>query len=402
MRRALTILAVLIVLLGVAGAVYFFFFYHAPATVVVGTSGGTTLPSSGQASTTGQSSGTGVVPPTTNSPVTVSPRLVEISSGPVVPGIVVVDTKTNIAGTSTVAVVRYIDRQSGNVYGYTTQNTTATRTSNKTVPGIQSAAWLPDGSRAFVRYLTGTDAATINTYALSENGLGGFFLNQNLADIAVSSSSVLTLASGVNGSLGLLARSDGSNSTTVFSSPLSALRVSFAGKGQYLAFTKPSSLLAGDAFLVDSTGRFSRIAGPLAGLVALASPSGKWVLVSSAGVGAMQMELVNTATGDVLPLPVATIADKCVWTLNESAIYCGVPVNPLTNASYPDDWYQGAVSFADRIWKINVSGRYAELVLDFTKETKGSLDATALALDPANTTLVFLNKNDGSLWSFQL
>lgn len=404
MQRALTILAIVIVLTGIAGAVYYFYFFRHSATVTVSQSGGATLPSVGQASTVGQQSTT-TLPATsgaTSGPVLVSPRLVEISSGPIVPGMVVVDTKLDVAGTSTVAVVTFINRQSGNVYSYTAGTNTLTRTSNKTVPGIQSAAWLPDGSRAFVRYLTGTDFSIINTYALSSIGLSGFFLSQNLADIAVSSTSVLTLASGVNGSVASLSRTDGTRATSLFTSPLASLRVSFAGKGQYLAFTKPSGLLAGDAFLVDSAGRFSRVAGPLNGIVALASPSGKWVLVSATSAGVMQMALINSATGENLPLPVATIADKCVWTANESVIYCGIPVDPTPNALYPDDWYQGAVHFTDRIWKIQVAGRYAELVLDFSKDTKGSLDTTALAINAKNSLLTFVNKNDGSLWSFSL
>ena len=114
------------------------------------------------------------------------------------------------------------------------------------------------------------------------------------------------------------------------------------------------------------------------------------------------MNLVSVATGEVLPLPVATIADKCVWTADDATIYCGIPTNPPSGFNYPDDWYQGAVSFSDQIWKIDVTGRYAQFVLDFSKELKTPLDAEALSIDPSETTLVFVNKNDGSLWSYSL
>ena len=132
-------------------------------------------------------------------------------------------------------------------------------------------------------------------------------------------------------------------------------------------------------------------------------PMGSYVLN-----GAMQLKLVNTATNEIVPLPVTTIADKCVWTTDDSAIYCGIPVSPPSDSLYPDDWYQGTVQFSDRIWKIDVAGRFAQLVLDFSKETSSatqtinSFDATALAIDPLTTELVFINKNDGSLWSYQL
>ncbi|MDP2651721.1 MAG: hypothetical protein Q8O94_01135, partial [bacterium] len=279
---------------------------------------------------------------------------------------------------------------------------TLTRTSNKTIPGIMSALWLPDASSAFVRYLSGSDFSTINTYALPSNGSEGFFLPQNISDLAVSSISVLILASGANGSVASTARVDGTHMSEVFTAPLSALRTSFAGKSHYLAFTKPSATLLGDAFLVDSAGRFSRIAGPLNGLVALASPLGKWVLVSYTTGGAIQMELANTTTGEIVPLPIATIADKCVWAADDSTVYCGVPIDPSNSYAYPDDWYQGVIQFSDRIWKIDVAGRYAQLVLDFPNETKDSLDTTALAIDSLNTELVFMNKNDGSLWGYSL
>ena len=402
MRRTLTITTIVIVLVGVGVAAYFYFFMRS-ASVVVAPVGSVNLPvaEQGEAPTTGTTTAsTSDIP--AHAPVTVSARLVQISTGPVVSGEAVVDIQAKNASSSPDVAVNYIERESGNVFSYLTHAKTITRTSNRTIPGIQSASWLPNGSIAFVRYLSGANFSTINTYALPANGSGGFFFPQNLAGIAVSSTSVLTLASGVNGSATSLQRTDGTRVATVFSTPLSALRISFAGK-QYLAYTKPSGTLPGDAFLVDSAGRFSRIAGPRSGLVALASPLGKWVLVSyTRNNNLMQMELVRTTTGETLSLPVATIADKCVWATDDSSVYCGVPISPPIDAVYPDDWYQGAVHFSDRIWRIDVSGRYAQLVLDFSKETKGALDAEALAVDPLHTVLVFINKNDSSLWSYQL
>lgn len=408
MRRNLIIAAVALLLvigLGVTAYVYF----SSGTRVAVAPKGGASLPVAGQKAANG---GTAAGGSTTGggTPVAVSARLVKISAGPVVPGMAVVDKKAASASSSPPSAspgageitVSYIERQSGNVFSYLVGAKTLTRTSNRTVPGIQSALWLPDGTTAFVRYFSGDDASTINTYALRANGSEGFFLPQDLADIAVSSTSVLALASGVNGSTASLLRTDGTRATTVFSSPLSSLRVSFAGKTAYLAVTKPATALLGDAFLVGATGRFSRIIGPLYGLAALPSRSGKWLLASHTVGSDMRTELVNTASGETLPLPIKTLADKCAWTADDSAIYCGVPENPPAGYAYPDDWYQGAAHFSDRIWKIEVNGRYAQLVLDFSKEASGELDAESLALNPLGTVLVFVNKNDGSLWSYQL
>ena len=407
MRRALTIIAIVIVLAGTGTAAYFYFFVNT-ASVVVAPAGSVDLPIAGQgASSPVEEFGTTTV--TTNTSPTPPPRLVKISAGPVVPGEMVVNSDGESSASPSTSlgtgetIVSYIERQSGNVYSYSVRTGTLTRISNRTIPGIQSAVWLPDASGVFVRYLSGADFSTTNTYALRTDGSDGFFLPQNLSDIAVSSTGVLTLSSGVNGSGASLARTDGTHASQIFSTPLSSLRVAFAGKNQYLAYTKPSATLPGAAFLVDGAGYFSRVAGPRNGLVAKASHSGKWLLVSYADAGgAMQMELANVATGEKIPLPIASIADKCVWTADDSTIYCGVPMNPPQGSRYPDDWYRGTVSFTDRIWKIQVTGRYAQFILDFSKETKESLDVEAPAVDSLDTVLVFTNKNDGSLWGYSL
>lgn len=398
MRRSLFIIAFVVVLLGAGAVVYFYFFAKAP-TLTAESGSSPTLPSAGEntlPATTASSTAPTPVPVTIGS----SSHLTKVSTGPVVPGMIVVDTPAKSASSSPSTLVYFIERQSGNVYSYNVSSGVVTRTSNRTIPGIQTARWLPDGSLAYVQYLSGDSASTVNTYALPSDGTNGFFLAQDLADMAVSAQGVLTLASGVNGSVASIQK-DSAHQTELFSTPLSSLRIAFVGKNTYLAVTKPSATLAGYAFLVNSSGVLSRIAGPLPGLVALPSPSGKYVLISYLSGTDIQMELITVATRERVPLPVATIADKCVWTTDDMALYCGIPVDPPSTFAYPDDWYQGAVHFSDRIWKIDMDRRYAQLVIDFQKETSDALDAQTLAIDPLNHTLVFINKNDGSFWSYR-
>ncbi len=398
MRRTLLILAIAIVVIGLGVAAYFLLFVHTAGVAVAPPS--STLPSAGQATTATASSTLANGTPI-GTPNKVTAKLVEIAQGPIVPGEAVVDIPPT-ASSSADTLVRYIDRQSGNIYAYSEMQGQNTRTSNRTIPGIERAFWTPDGQTAFVEYLSGTDFTTVNTYGLTYDGGSGFFLPQDIGDLAVSSTSVLTLASDANGSSGTHYGFDGSSGGFAFSTPLSMLRVYAAGKNQYLAFTKPSASIAGYAYLVNAAGQFSRIAGPLDGLVALPSPDGNWALVSSSDSGVMHLSLVNLKDGQTTALPVATIADKCAWAADSSAAYCGVPSAPSAQYQYPDDWYQGAVTFNDQLWKIDVAGRYAQFLLDFNKETGKPLDAEALAVDPNDTTLVFINKTDGSLWSYTL
>lgn len=402
MRRTYIIIGTIFTLIAL-GIVAYFLFRNTDG-LEVSNDPNVTLPTSDNAFVPDQ---TGAIDPDapldiTQPAVGATPRLAQISKGPVALGSIITPIPTSDTSSSTELVVRYIERQSGNVFHYNIRNGSITRTSNRTVPGIMTASWLPDASVAYVRYLSGADFGTINTYALSANGAEGFFLPQNFSDIVASSTGVLGVATGVNGSVASLTLPDGSNTTNVFTTPLTAIRASFAGAGQYLAFTKPSASLSGAAFLVNSAGQFSRVAGPSNGLVALASPSGKWVLVSSVLNNSMQLRLINTETLESIALPLGTIVDKCVWGADERAVYCGVPISPPNNYAYPDDWYQGAAHFSDRVWKIDVIGRFAQLVVDFKKETSQDLDAVALSIDEGGTALTFVNKNDRSLWVYKL
>ncbi len=99
-------------------------------------------------------------------------------------------------------------------------------------------------------------------------------------------------------------------------------------------------------------------------------------------------------------LPLATLAQKCAWTPDSRAVYCAVPSS--LSGTLPDDWYQGAVSFSDRIWKIDLTTRVATLVVDPAQVANTKIDAVALTLDSQADVLVFMNKIDGSLWSYDL
>lgn len=403
MRRALLIFALIIVLAGVGSFVYFRYFYNRPGLVITPAQQAG-LPVAGQGSTTPlqTTASTNATQPSAG-PTIVSQKLTRIASGPVVPGMVVTDNVASSTATTTAtyAIASYIDRQSGNVYNYSELTGQITRISDKTIPGIERAHWLPDGSLAYVQYLSGSNMDTVNTYGLPANSSGGFFLPQDLADLAVSTTNILTLASGVNGSIATLGKTDGVALSQAFTTPLSDIRVSFAGPNAYSVFTKPSAALAGDFYLVTNKGQFSRVAGPLNGLVALTSPSGKWALVSYSADSSMKMELVNLTTGAALPLPIATIADKCVWSADSTQAYCGIPDNPPAG-NYPDDWYQGLTHFSDSLWRIDIAGRYAQLVDRISQDAGTALDIQRPAIDPNSTTFVFVNKNDGSLWSYKL
>jgi hypothetical protein len=403
MRRILIIVASAIVVIGIAVAVYFFFFApKAGKLTVTDNPFSDTGSASATASTDlreGQGAGT-----------VVGPNFVKITDGPVAEGMAAVDVNIATPGAGTTSSstpttpdvdVRFIDRASGNIYSYVVHARTLTRRSNKTLPGIQEASWTPSGSMAFVRFLTtnATDGEHIGTYALPLDGNNGYFLEQDLAEARVSSTTGLfTLLTSTTGSVGTIAKIDGSSPRTLFTSLISSLVVYPAGN-TYFAHTKASSATYGYGFQINGNS-FSRILGPLPGLTLLPSPSGKSLLYSYIDNGTQRLAVINTVNHTATALPLATLTEKCTWA-DEGTVYCGVPTNVGTG-TLPDDWYQGAVSFTDRIWRIDMNARVATLVVDPKEVAKVSIDAIDLTVDAKKDVLTFMDKKTGSLWLYDL
>lgn len=415
MKRTILFIALGIVLLGTGAGIYFYFFSN--KSVVVGQSGAQ-LPSSETAS--GDSTGQGGVAQELGVPVAgagteVAPRLIRISDRPVVsgsqalyvPGTVAPPTGSTTPGTVAYSVdpdvrVSYIDRESGNVYAFTGHARTLTRISNKTLPAIQNATWTPDGSLAFVQYLEkNTAGEQISTYALPSNGEGGYMLEKNISEVAVTGSSTLvTLAPSSNGSVATISSTAGSGVRTLFSSLLGSLLLTTGG-GVTVATTKASSKSSGYAFLVSpKDGSFTRILGPFPGLTTLISPSGRFLLYNYLEKGKIVLAVFDMTTHTATRLPLATLPEKCVWTSDSLSLYCGVPTS-LTG-TLPDDWYQGVIATNDRIWQVDMQSRVATQVIDLQTVGAGSVDAVSLDIDRTSDVLIFTDRTTGSLWMYDL
>ncbi len=404
MRRILIIIASIIVVIGLLVAGYFMFFANKP-TLSVGTPGNPFGSSDDRAPSAlfgpdGQ--------PIQGAGTVVAPRLIRITDAPVATGAVALYIQpSEPLASSTEPVepadteIRFIERQSGNVYGFRLHDRVLTRLSNRTIPGIQDAVWTADGARAFARYLSrGADGIErIDTYALLADGGEGYFLEQGLEKVSVASSTVFSLLPSASGSIGSLSNVDGTNVRTLFTSVVSRVSAAFAGTDVVLT-TKGSSALDGYAFTVGQGGALTRILGPLRGLATLPDPAGRSVLYSYVSQGRVYLSVLDLGSRSAVALPLGTLAEKCAWAPGGRQLYCGIPTE--TTGNLPDEWYQGARSFTDRIWRIDLDTRLATLVVDPSEVADVAIDAVALTIDSQSDALVFTNKTGGSLWVYDL
>jgi len=341
-------------------------------------------------------------PTYTNSPV--SP-LTKISTAPIAGA---GSFERKIAGTATTTTIaRYTERATGHTVDYDTTANTLSNSSNTTIPSIYRAWW--SGGALLAQFLD-QDGQTIKTYAgnlpttnsTSTSALSGSFLTNNIYNLAVSpkGNRVFYLQTG-DSAIGTIANVDGTKRNQVLSFPFNEWATQWPNESTITLTTKASYNTAGFMyFLSSATGAMTKALGDINGLTTLTSPSLNYTIYSASVNGGISTAIYDLKNNTSFTFSNPTLPEKCVWsTLSKTVAYCAVPTS-VGIGNYPDDWYQGNVSFVDNIYKIDVSLPSMQLLYSLPQDQ--NIDAINLFLDAKENHLFFTNKNDYYLWGLTI
>lgn len=339
--------------------------------------------------------------------------------------------------TASTTIVRWVDRGRGNIYEARYNNENVFTISNTLVQKLYNSLWNKDltafiaptitsgASEATTMYVTlkarltstisTTTTSTTTTATTSTPGtsfiaqtpyeLRGSNLPAHIISYAISPKrdKVFFLVNESGYGVGYTAAFDGKSVTKIFSTPITQLNVEWPEENTIALTTKGSALYGGFLYFVNpKTGAWKKIIGPILGLSTRVSHDAKYVLASSAESDSVSTAIYNISTQKYTSAVIRTLADKCVWgNFNISTIYCATPGEPVPGL-YPDDWYRGIISTADKIWQLSASSGEIHLVSSIVDQSDRVIDAFNLGLDPKDEYLFFMNKNDLSLWSLDL
>lgn len=301
--------------------------------------------------------------------------------------------------------VRYTERATGHIYEARTAQPTIKRLTNTTIPRVYEAVWINENS-SVIRYLD--EKSNIKSFYAevvksseedsTEGKIEGIFLKDNIKDIISYGEKILSLSNTKSGSQFIVSDIDGSNSFQVFESPLKEWLIQKPKTGTLVLTTKPSYQTLGYLyFLNTNNGELKKILGGVAGMTSLVSSDAQNILYSKN----MNLYKYNTLDSKNTYLLVKTLPEKCVWDTANINIYCGIPLD-VPEGNFPDDWYQGTVSFGDSIYKINTNERGVELLVSPVDFSGEEIDVIKPSLSPNGEFLFFINKKDLSLWSLDL
>ena len=404
-KTSFTIILTILIVAAGAGAFWFFSLYKIPSVaepepsenfLPFGEAPG--APPEIAPRTTGEAGGA------TGGETQIGGRKIRILSRAPVSGFAVINATTTL--------VRFIERATGHIYEIGADETTARRVTNTTIPRVQEAMFADGGNTVILRYLDDT-GATIETYAAkipkggisgAEGGeIKGVFLPRNIETISVSpdGKKIFYIEKFSGGSIGFIAGTQNEGKTQVFNSPLTEWVSSWPEDKVVVLTTKPSQGITGRAYELTIATKKTEETISSPGLTTLTSSDGKTVLFGSSADSGLSLGIYKPKERTTLFFDNRTLPEKCVWVNGNVKIYCAVP-RSLSGGLLPDSWYQGIVSFSDRIWLIDAVSGTSSLIADLERDTRGKIDATRLSVNKEGSFLIFTNKRDGSLWSVEL
>ncbi|MBX4198064.1 hypothetical protein KW782_01890 [Candidatus Parcubacteria bacterium] len=306
--------------------------------------------------------------------------------------------------------VRFAERAQGHIFEVNMSTGEQTRISNTTLPKIQETLWLNGGNTVIYRYLSETDSIRTYNAALVKSKavdttlreVKGTFLSEGIEAVVASPDlkKIFFLERISGGIQGIVAASDGSNRRTIFNSALTEWNISWPETNTITLTTKPSSGISGYAYFLNPTsGSLKKVLGPVNALATLTNPSATFVAFTDAST---LLQLYNVKTGAITQAKVGTIVDKCVWSKKQSStLYCAVP-KIIGTGKFPDLWYQGQVSFTDKLYTIRIDTGVNEPLTDEKNITTKNLDISHITLSPTEEYLFVTNKKDSTPWSIRL
>lgn len=341
-------------------------------------------------------------------------------------------TQEEKSTTTNETAIRFIDRATGNLFETTSTNLTINRLTNTTIPQVYEALFSADANSVILTSLnSGSLESFVATYvpkeeatstlvglnseeSLVENfgSLEGFYLPFNAFGLSLSPDR--------NAYVFLLTTDDVSfgEKTTLYTGTFtekdgvkhqlftynSNWIINWVGENTIAYNTKASQASFGYLYFLNlNSGSFEKKIGDYIGLNSLVNNNLSKALFSQSGNG-FNMRVYDFENNSFSFVDYASLPnEKCVWSKIDLGIaYCAIPEN-IPNASYPDAWYLGLVSFNDSVVKIDTeNNNQAEVLMLYNSESNEDLDMFNLSLSPKEDYLLFQNKNDLSLWSLDL
>ena len=268
------------------------------------------------------------------------------------------------------------------------------RVSNFTVPQILKVVWSSDAKKAIIFYNLNSEIKKI-LVDYTESTPKTNFLSETVSDAVFSpdSKSIVFINDLEDTRNVFIANSSFSNQRKILDNTLPNLEISWPSANLIALKTKSSYAIPGFLYTISASGgNFSKVVESL-GLDTIWNKDGSGLVYTDSDLNLFYLDV---KTGANKSLGLKTIAEKCVFSKTKTnVVYCAIP-KIINDANYPDEWWQGKISFEDNI--IAVDTKTLDLVL-YAETLSDIVNPVLLEND---SYVLFKDRNTGELWSLKL
>src|SRR3989344_2870303 len=319
----------------------------------------------------------------------------------------IINAKTKKPETEEFLSILYGEKGTGNIFerDLNAQNSLEIekRIVISNIPETEKAIFLNNGKQVILQYAKQNSASktgfeiesflgNIPTNTVGDNffsqEIEGLFMDKNIYDISILKDKIFYLVENSSGVSGYVFTPASKTKSLVFSSPFKGFVSQFISDKSILLSTKATSNLKSFVYTIDTgTKTYKKVLGGENGLVALSSPGQKIIAISD---NTLALKYYDTTLRESSPAGTKTIASKCAWSQKDGAVlFCAAP-RTITSQAFPDNWYQGLISFNDSFWKLNSKTGASEVLFD-PVDFDIEIDGQKLFLDDKESRLFFIN-----------
>jgi hypothetical protein len=306
--------------------------------------------------------------------------------------------------TGTSSILLYAEAGTGHVYSIDLTTGAESRRSGTTIIEAAEAVFSADGT--FVVYRSGYNRVAktvIGTMSSTTDSLTTNELGELADNIHIEGNETLFYSVRGNSAVGKSRNLRTGASKNLFTLPMSDPVVLW-GRGEtadHFIYLKPSYLLPGYVYRVGSGGSLTRL--PVSGFGLSAFRSGSVI-----GIGTLTQEqqlsisVMETAEDGRALTGFVGLPEKCNGVTN-STFWC-IRYTTTTGFGFPDTWHRGEVSFAESLYRHDISATSSTetLLSDFSTEAGREVDSVRVGISESEKNLYFINRLDNTLWLYDL
>jgi hypothetical protein len=310
----------------------------------------------------------------------------------------------NSSSTNNLPFIWYVEMGTGHIYSINLSSGEEKRVSATTVAGANEAVistngdYVAMGSRNNNKNLTLT-VGKVST-STSELILKEFSTEVVDFKISLSGKDLLYTTKDNSGLIGHSYNLKSGTERAIFNIPFHEATIQWGNEAvdTHYIYPKASYLLEGYLYKV-TNGKMSRLPVSGFGLTALANDD--IVAYTTTKEDRLNNFIFNQKTKNTISAPINFLPEKCIIGKVGFKLICAWEGKDLPT-EFPDEWYKGGIGFKDSLWTIYGDDSSMQLLIDTYKESGRVVDITDLDIGYNDKALYFINKNDNTLWMYEL